>query len=97
MSVPNRPKVLIVGAGLGGITLGILLELAGVPYDIYERSACATPMGSSIALGCNVRRIFEQIGVWEEFVKLSKPTFAMNISNQQRERICQFDFRGQEE
>lgn len=53
--------------------------------------------GSSIALGCNVRRIFEQIGVWEEFVKLSKPTFAMNISNQQRERICQFDFRGQEE
>ncbi|KAF8949793.1 hypothetical protein BGZ52_004740, partial [Haplosporangium bisporale] len=34
----EKPKVLIVGAGLGGITLGILLERAGIQYMIFERA-----------------------------------------------------------
>jgi len=41
----KRPKVLIVGAGVGGITLAILLEKAGVPYDVYERAAEVKPLG----------------------------------------------------
>lgn len=53
--------------------------------------------GSAIALGCNVARIFEQLGMWDEIKSLSKPTLAMNISNAQREHICQFDFHAQEE
>ncbi|KAF8920059.1 hypothetical protein BGZ52_012178, partial [Haplosporangium bisporale] len=40
----KKPKVLIVGAGLGGITLGILLERAGIPYEIYERAAQVKPL-----------------------------------------------------
>ncbi|KAG0360394.1 hypothetical protein BG005_010869 [Podila minutissima] len=97
MSNSSRPKVIIVGAGIGGLTLGILLEKAGVPFEIVERSASTTPMGSSIALGCNVRNVFEQIGLWEEFVKVGKPTFVMNISDQQRQQICQIDFHAQGE
>lgn len=34
----GKPKVLIVGAGIGGLTLGILLLKAGVPFEIYERT-----------------------------------------------------------
>ena len=37
--------MLIVGAGVGGITLAILLEKAGVPYDVYERAAEVKPLG----------------------------------------------------
>ncbi|KAG0332009.1 hypothetical protein BG000_010411, partial [Podila horticola] len=43
----EKPKVLIVGAGLGGITLGILLERAGIPYEIFERAAEVKPLGSA--------------------------------------------------
>ncbi|KAG0293464.1 hypothetical protein BGZ96_002806 [Linnemannia gamsii] len=39
------PRVLIAGAGLGGLFLGILLERAGIPYEIYERSAELRPLG----------------------------------------------------
>lgn len=42
---PKRPKVLIVGAGLGGVVLGAFLEKAGVPYEIYERAAIVKPLG----------------------------------------------------
>lgn len=43
--VTKKPKVIIVGAGLGGITLGILLEKAGIPYEIFERAPEVKPLG----------------------------------------------------
>jgi len=42
-------KVLIVGAGLGGITLGIFLEKAGIPYEIYERAKVVKPLGKELS------------------------------------------------
>lgn len=39
------PRVLIAGAGLAGLFLGILLEEAGIPYEIFERSAEIKPIG----------------------------------------------------
>lgn len=41
----KRPKVLVVGAGLGGMTLGTLLHKAGIPFDIYERASEVKPLG----------------------------------------------------
>lgn len=41
----KRPKVLIVGAGLAGLTLGMLLDKAGIPFEIYERAQEVKPLG----------------------------------------------------
>lgn len=46
----KRPKVLIVGGGLGGLTLGILLHKAGIPFDIYERVTEVKPFGKNFVL-----------------------------------------------
>ncbi|KAG0273714.1 hypothetical protein BGZ95_010488 [Linnemannia exigua] len=40
-----RPHVLIVGAGLGGVLLGALLERCNIPYTIFERAAAVKPLG----------------------------------------------------
>ncbi|KAG0311444.1 hypothetical protein BGZ97_011874 [Linnemannia gamsii] len=37
-SMADKPTVLIVGAGLGGLMLGTLLEKANIPYYIFERA-----------------------------------------------------------
>lgn len=42
------PCVLIAGAGLAGLFLGILLEEAGIPYEIFERSAEIKPFGKIV-------------------------------------------------
>ncbi|KAG0030244.1 hypothetical protein BGZ82_007516 [Podila clonocystis] len=55
----KKNKVLIVGAGLGGITLGICLEKAGIP-------------GSALAIGPNVLFAWKQLGIYDELIKLGK-------------------------
>lgn len=44
------PRVLIAGAGLAGLFLGILLEKAGIPYEIFERSVQIRPLGKDAFL-----------------------------------------------
>ncbi|KAF9437596.1 hypothetical protein BGZ76_000120 [Entomortierella beljakovae] len=63
---PSKPKILIVGAGIGGLTLAILLEIAGIDYEIYDRSSTLTTHKSPLALAPNVLPLFEQLGLLPE-------------------------------
>ncbi|KAF9357900.1 hypothetical protein BGX34_009155 [Mortierella sp. NVP85] len=69
----TRPHVLIVGGGIGGLTLAILLERARIPYTVLERSSHVRLLGSAIALGPGVLPLFEQIGLLEEIEQHSRP------------------------
>ncbi len=52
--------VLIPGAGIAGLTLGLTLHQIGVPFRIYERTAELTPLGVGINLQPNaVRELFD--------------------------------------
>ncbi|KAG0204126.1 hypothetical protein BGX28_003849 [Mortierella sp. GBA30] len=66
-------KILIVGAGIGGLVLGALLEKAGIDYEIFERAKVVVPLGSGIYLGPNVMHFFEQLGIADEIKASSKP------------------------
>lgn len=41
----GKPTVLIVGAGLGGLMLGALLERIDIPYVIFERTSSIKSLG----------------------------------------------------
>jgi ribulose 1,5-bisphosphate synthetase/thiazole synthase len=41
----KRPKVLIVGAGLGGLTLAMILQKSDTPYEIFERATGVQSFG----------------------------------------------------
>ncbi|KAG0369737.1 hypothetical protein BGX24_002306 [Mortierella sp. AD032] len=69
----QKPCVLIVGAGLGGLMLAALLEKSKVPYFIFERTSVVTPLGSALSIGPNVLPVFEQLGIYDEFLNISKP------------------------
>ncbi|KAF9896528.1 hypothetical protein BX616_007278, partial [Lobosporangium transversale] len=82
---PEKPTVLIVGAGIGGLTLAILLEKAGVPYQIYDRLNEIKPLGSALSLGGSVAPLFKQIGIYDEFVKLGKQRNSIDNYNENRQ------------
>jgi len=66
-------RVMIAGAGLGGLMLAVLLERAGVKYKVYEQNERYVPIGSAIALGPQLLPMFEQIGLLPEIYLKSKP------------------------
>src|ERR1700737_2147874 len=46
----NMDDIIIVGAGIGGLTLGLALHAAGIPCRIFESAAAIRPIGVGINL-----------------------------------------------
>ncbi|KAG0276777.1 hypothetical protein BGZ96_003143 [Linnemannia gamsii] len=93
----KRPKVLIVGAGIGGLTLGILLHKAGIPFEIYERILEVKPLGAAMFFNCTTANLFKQCGIHDEFVAMGKYISAIKVCNEKRELEFSMDFEGHDE
>ena len=50
-------RVVVAGAGIGGLTLGIALARAGVKVDLYERADELREVGAAVALSANGTRL----------------------------------------
>ncbi|KAG0337914.1 hypothetical protein BG000_004809 [Podila horticola] len=79
-----KTKGLIVGAGLSGITLALLLERAGVKYDVFERATVIEPLGSAVSLGSNVLNMFKQLNLLDEIQRIGKPFPFTDICDENR-------------
>lgn len=58
-------QVVIVGGGIGGLTLGIALRQAGVPVEVYERADELREVGAAVALSANGTRVLYRLGIGE--------------------------------
>ncbi|KAF9387531.1 hypothetical protein CPB97_002432 [Podila verticillata] len=81
----DRPKVLIAGAGIGGLTLALLLKKAGVRFQILERATEIKPLGSAVILGTGVGPLMTQLGIFDEFIQVGKQATEMSIVNENLE------------
>lgn len=63
MRVGDKPRIAIVGAGLGGVTAAILLQKAGQHVVVYERAPQLARVGAGINLGPNLLKVMEKAGV----------------------------------
>lgn len=75
-------KILISGAGLGGLMLGALLERAGVDFAIYEQADRYIRIGSAMALTANVLPLLDQIGILPLVLERSKPVEKVECYNE---------------
>ncbi|KAG0257433.1 hypothetical protein BG011_003953 [Mortierella polycephala] len=93
MSEP-KPSVLIVGAGLAGLLLGILLERANIPYQIFERAAEVKKLGAVMSLNANILPVFEQLGLFDELLEISFPIYSTNMYKEDMELIADISMDG---
>jgi salicylate hydroxylase len=63
MSGTAAPRIAIVGAGIGGLTLAIALRQRGLGADLYEQASELREVGAAVALSANGTRFFEQFGL----------------------------------
>ena len=57
--------VLIIGAGIGGLTLGLMLQKAGIPCRIYEAAPEIKPLGVGINLLPHAMKELSALGLEE--------------------------------
>ncbi|KAG0066535.1 hypothetical protein BGZ89_007180 [Linnemannia elongata] len=88
----RKPHVIIIGAGLAGLTLAALLHKAGIPFDIFEKSPETRNVGSAVYLAPNVGPLFTQLGIMDDYLAKSKRCSTIRLFNEHREQDFALDF-----
>lgn len=66
----SRPRIAVIGAGLGGTTATILLQRAGYDVKAYEQAPTLGRIGAGINLSPNVTRILEHVGILDSLSEI---------------------------
>ena len=64
MTVSNR-KIIVVGAGLGGLTLALSLVRAGFEVTVLEQASRLGEVGAGIQISANGARVLHALGLAE--------------------------------
>ncbi len=66
-----HPGIVIIGAGVGGLTLALLLRQRGITAEVLERSAELKEVGAAVALSANGVRVLRHLGLGDALAALS--------------------------
>lgn len=64
-------KILIAGAGIGGLTAASCLMKAGYAVEVYEQAPELSEIGAGIQLSANAMHVLNYLGLGEAIAKLS--------------------------
>src|SRR5438045_7906516 len=62
----TKARILIVGAGIGGLTAAIALRQAGMAVQVFERAAELKEIGAGIGLSANAMRVLKHLGLMRQ-------------------------------
>ena len=85
-------KIIIVGAGIGGLVLAHLFEKANIQYEILEKSTKTRAVGSPLFLHASTLYLFKQLGLYDDVVNASVNIPFFDIYNKNRDMIGKLDF-----
>ncbi|MBT5266211.1 MAG: flavin-dependent oxidoreductase [Rhodospirillaceae bacterium] len=67
-------RILIVGGGIAGLTLGLLLERKGFKPHLFEVSPSIEPLGLGVNLLPHCTKVLQEAGMLEELARLAVKT-----------------------
>ncbi|WP_047497607.1 FAD-dependent monooxygenase [Terriglobus sp. TAA 43] len=73
--------VLIQGAGIGGLALGIALQQRGYRVRIVERAGALSEVGAGIWMAANAMQVFAQLGFAEKIVAAGWPVKLLRLQD----------------
>ena len=67
-------KILVIGAGIGGLTTALSLAKAGFEVEVYESSAEIKALGVGINILPHAIRVLTDLGLLDELLKIGVQT-----------------------
>lgn len=64
-------KIVIVGAGIGGMTAALAIARLGHDVLILERAPSVSPLGAGLQISANARRVLVELGLGEEIASIA--------------------------
>src|SRR5476649_203516 len=77
-----RMRVIIAGAGLGGLTLALSLRAAGIEAEVFEAAPELKPVGVGINVLPHAARELTELGLGERLAERAIATQALMYANQ---------------
>lgn len=71
MRIESKPRILIAGGGIGGLTAALALLQRGYDVDIYEQAQELKEVGAGVQISPNGNRVLFELGVGEALRSLS--------------------------
>jgi salicylate hydroxylase len=68
---PKRPKVLIAGAGIGGLVAGLAMLQRGLDVEIFEQASELRELGAGVQLSANGTRVLIALGLEQDVQAIS--------------------------
>jgi len=85
-------KILICGAGIGGLSLASFCEKTGIEYKIIEKQKDFSHHGYSIGLWSNARNMLMKLGLQDKFDKNAIPFKKFKLCDGSGKEIYQYNF-----
>jgi 2-polyprenyl-6-methoxyphenol hydroxylase-like FAD-dependent oxidoreductase len=78
----SAPRILIVGAGIGGLTLAAALRQHGLTSTVVERAASVVSVGAGIGLGPNAMAILHRLGTGAPIAAAGRAVSELRITDE---------------
>ncbi|PIF45969.1 2-polyprenyl-6-methoxyphenol hydroxylase-like FAD-dependent oxidoreductase [Chryseobacterium sp. 52] len=72
----------IIGAGIGGLSLGNILQQRQYDFTIYEGAPEIKPVGAGIMMAVNAMQIFDQLGLKEKIENAGNKVHGISITDE---------------
>jgi 2-polyprenyl-6-methoxyphenol hydroxylase-like FAD-dependent oxidoreductase len=93
--VSNAQEIIVVGAGIGGLTTALALGNSGHAVRVLEQAPEIAPIGYGIQLGPNTLPILEQLGVGDEVLCKSIIPEALVMREANGEHLARVELRNE--
>ena len=91
----RKPRVALIGAGIGGLTAAIALRQRGIDVALYEQSAELTEVGAGLQVGPNAVKVYRALGLEAELHAIAgEPLNAVTLNYADSMPLARSKMRG---